>query len=130
MSFTFPVYYNDGRSIESEKFDRLQQTLLEEFGGVTYLTVPGTPNRGLWKMGGVTYRDEILIYCVVTSDAAAARRFFARLKRQLKRELDQEEIFIVERDVKTLYLPRHALPADPVRSETALASKENKAAIK
>jgi hypothetical protein len=32
----------------------------------------------------------------------SARRFLAKLKKELKRELKQEEILIVERDVRTL----------------------------
>jgi len=53
-------------------------------------------------MADVVYRDEVVIYRVITSDVAPARRFFELLKQQLKRELDQEEILIVERDVRTL----------------------------
>ena len=53
-------------------------------------------------MAGITYRDEIVIYRVITSDAQAARRFWSDLKERLKRDLQQEEILIVERDVETL----------------------------
>ena len=53
-------------------------------------------------MAGVTYRDEIVIYRVITSDVQAARRFWSELKERLKQELQQEEILIVERDVETL----------------------------
>ena len=65
----------------------------------TYFSVP---NSGLWKMADVVYRDEVVIYRVITSDVAPARRFFELLKQQLKRVLDQEAILIVERDVRTL----------------------------
>ena len=60
------------------------------------------PNEGLWKMSGVTYRDEIVIYRVIATDVASARRFLSGLKERLKRELRQEDILIVERDVATL----------------------------
>ncbi len=53
-------------------------------------------------MSDVVYRDEVVTYRVITSGVAPARRFFELLKQQLKRELDQEEILIVERDVRTL----------------------------
>lgn len=43
-----------------------------------------------------------MIYRVLTSKVRAARRFFAELKADLKRDLRQEEILIVERDVETL----------------------------
>jgi hypothetical protein len=94
-----PLYLNDGRPVEAEKFQQLQEALLDRFGGVTFFP---QPNKGLWRMAGVTYRDEIVIYRVIGSDAEEARRFLAGLKRQLKAEFEQEEILIVERDVETL----------------------------
>ena len=53
-------------------------------------------------MAGITYRDEIVIYRVITSDEQEARRFFSHLKERLKEVFQQEEILIVERDVETL----------------------------
>ena len=53
-------------------------------------------------MSEVTYRDEIVIYRVLATDASTAREFFLRLKERLKKELQQEEILIVERQVETL----------------------------
>ncbi|HXV63280.1 MAG TPA: hypothetical protein VEK15_21455 [Vicinamibacteria bacterium] len=94
-----PTYYNDRRPVGPEKFDSLQEILLQQFGGVTYFSVP---NSGLWRMADVVYRDEVVIYRVITSEAKSARRFFELLKQQLKVELEQEEILIVERDVRTL----------------------------
>ena len=94
-----PLYYNDGRQIEPQKFQALQQQLLEKFGGLTFFP---QPNQGLWTMAGITYRDEIVIYRVITPDAQEARRFWSDFKEWLKQELQQEEILIVERDVETL----------------------------
>lgn len=94
-----PLYYNDGAEIEPSKFQRLQQQLLEHFDGLTFFP---QPNEGFWKMNEVTYRDEIVIYRVLASSVRAARRFLAQLKEQLKKDLKQEEILIIERDVETL----------------------------
>jgi hypothetical protein len=66
------------------------------------LTFFPQPNQGFWKMGDVTYRDEIVIYRVLASKPRTARRFLVRLKQDLKRDLRQEEILIVERTVGTL----------------------------
>ena len=41
-------------------------------------------------------------YRVITIDAASARRFLLQLKTDLKRDLRQEEVLIVEREVDTL----------------------------
>jgi hypothetical protein len=94
-----PLFYNDGEPIEARKFQRLQAQLLHHFEGLTFFP---QPNEGFWRMGSVTYRDEIVIYRVLTRRAGAARRFLADLKEQLKREFKQEEILIVERDIETL----------------------------
>lgn len=53
-------------------------------------------------MAGITYRDAIVIYRVITSDAQEARKFLSALKAWLKEAFQQEEILIVERDVETL----------------------------
>lgn len=93
-----PLNYNDGSPVETRKFQRLQRRLLAEFGGVTYFP---QPNEGWWQVGDITYRDQIVIYRVLTDDAPTALRFLKRLKKQLKRSFEQEEILIIERDVKT-----------------------------
>lgn len=94
-----PLYYNDGSPVEAEKFQRLQEELLDRFEGLTFFP---QPNEGFWKMAGVTYRDEIVIYRVITVAEEDARQFLADLKEQMKSRFDQEEILIVERDVETL----------------------------
>jgi hypothetical protein len=94
-----PLYYNDGRQVEPQKFQTLQQQLLDQFGGLTFFP---QPNEGFWTVAGITYRDAIVIYRVITSEAQEARRFSSTLKEQLKEALQQEEILIVERDVETL----------------------------
>jgi hypothetical protein len=92
-----PLYYNDGAPVEPKKFQDLQRRLLDQFGGLTFFP---QPNQGFWTVGNVTYRDEIVIYRVVTKKARAARRFFAKPKEQFKKTFRQGDIFIVERRVK------------------------------
>jgi hypothetical protein len=94
-----PLYYNDGTSIEPKKFQKLQTALLEHFDGLTFFP---QPNEGFWKMANVTYRDEIVIYRVLSKKRRSARSFLSKLKATLKDEFQQEEILIVERDVDTL----------------------------
>ena len=94
-----PLYYNDGTPIEPGKFQDLQSRLLDRFEGLTYFP---QPNQGFWKYGDMTYRDEIVIYRVMSQDPTASRIFLATLKEHLKREFQQQEIFIVEREVGLL----------------------------
>ena len=94
-----PLYYNDGRHAEPQKFQGLQQQHLDHFGGLTFFP---QPNEGFWTVAGITYRDAIVIYRVITSDEQAARQLLSDLKERLKAELRQENILIVERSVETL----------------------------
>lgn len=94
-----PLRYNDGSPVEPRRFRDLQVRLLEYFDGATFFP---QPNEGMWRMGQVTYRDEIVVYRVVASKVRAARRFIRQLKEELKRTFKQEEIFIIERDVEVM----------------------------
>ena len=94
-----PLYYNDGKPVESRKFQEVHDALLAQFHGLTFFP---QPNQGFWQMGDVTYRDEIVIYRVIASKPRSARRFLAQLKAELKKVFRQEDILIVERDVATL----------------------------
>jgi hypothetical protein len=93
------LYYNDGTPIDPRVIPALRVRLLEQFNGVTFFP---QPNEGYWQMAGMTYRDEIVIFRVVASNTRVARRFLRQLKEELKRDLRQEEILIIERDVETL----------------------------
>jgi len=94
-----PLQHNDGSPVEQRRLRDLQVRLLEYFDGLTYFP---QPNEGYWRMGGVIYRDEIVIYRVVTAKPGRARRFLTQLKKELKRTLRQEDIFITERDIDIL----------------------------
>jgi hypothetical protein len=94
-----PLSYNDGTPIEPRKLVRLRNRLLRQFGGLTFFP---QRNEGFWIVAGVTYRDAIVIYRVIAGDVPAARRFLRKLKEDLKRDLDQEEILIVEKEADLL----------------------------
>jgi hypothetical protein len=94
-----PLYYNDGSPIEPTKLQELQDGLLERFEGLTYFP---QANQGFWKFGDITYRDEIVIYRVISQDAAASREYLTKLKEHLKQEFQQLDILIIEREVGLL----------------------------
>jgi hypothetical protein len=94
-----PLLLNDGTPVRDEIIDSIGERLLEQCGGCTFFP---QPNKGLWKMGDVVFRDEIVIFRVLSRQVRSARQFFRRLKRELLDELEQEAILIVEKDVETL----------------------------
>ncbi len=94
-----PLLYNDGSAIEPTKFQVLQEELLRRFDGLTYFP---QANQGFWKFGNVTYRDEIVIYRVISQDSAGSRDYLRMLKEHLKQEFQQLDILIVEREVGLL----------------------------
>jgi hypothetical protein len=94
-----PLRYNDGTQVEPRKFRDVQTRLLEYFNGVTFFP---QANEGLWRMGKVIYRDEIVIYRVVASNVRRTRRFMRQFKTELKRVFRQEEILIIEREVELM----------------------------
>lgn len=94
-----PLFLNDGTLVKDEFIDHLGERLLDQFGGCTFFP---QPNKGLWKMGDVVFRDNVVIFRVLTRQVRSARKFFRELKRELLRELQQEAILIVEKDAQTL----------------------------
>lgn len=94
-----PLTYNDGSPVEGRKIRRIGNLLLGQFEGVTFFP---QANQGFWKMGEVVFKDEIVVFRVLTGKVRSARRFFIKLKEKLKIDLEQEEILIVEKDAKRL----------------------------
>jgi len=94
-----PLFYNDGAAIEPSKFQELQRRLLERFEGLTYFP---QANEGFWKFGDMTYRDEIVIYRVISQDSSGSREYLSNLKEHLKREFRQLDILIIEREIGVL----------------------------
>ena len=94
-----PLNYNDGSPVEPARIEAIGERLLQEFGGLTFFP---QPNRGMWKMGPVTFRDDVVIFRVLTGKVRSANRFFRQLKEELKEGLRQEDILIVARDAEIL----------------------------
>jgi hypothetical protein len=94
-----PLTYNDGRPVEPEKIAYLKRRLQDHFGGLTFF-----PQRteGLWNVGNVTFRDEIVIVRVLSEEVRRSRAYFRRLKGELKRLFQQGDVLIVERKVEVL----------------------------
>lgn len=91
-----PCHSNNGSEIEPERILRLKEQLVEEFGGFAEF-----PQRmkGAWKVGGVTFTDDIVMFRVLAKKKQA-RPFFARLKEQWNGEFPADGLLIVEKDAQ------------------------------
>ena len=94
-----PLTYNDGSPVEPERLQQLRASLVEHFGGLTHFH---QENEGLWKVGGTTFRDQIVILRVLAENAEDAEKFLAGLARDIQREWRQNDVLIVARDVRTI----------------------------
>jgi len=94
-----PLRDSDGQKLGPAKLKELQAELVEHFGGLTNFP---QANLGLWKFGDAVYRDEIVIFRVLSNDAESAAQFLRKIKSRLEAELKQDEILIVARDVESL----------------------------
>jgi hypothetical protein len=94
-----PVNYNDGSPVEDRKIEAIGRRLLDFFGGLNFSP---QPNKGYWRMGNVTFRDEVVIMHVLADKVRPARKFLRKLKEEMKRDLRQEAILIVEKEAGTL----------------------------
>jgi hypothetical protein len=94
-----PRNYNDGSPVERKKLKKIKKHLADEFEGVTEIHLR---KKGWWKMGGITFRDKITIFRVYSARTRQARKYLRELKVHLKKELQQEDILVVEKEAKIL----------------------------
>src|SRR3954453_20654181 len=92
-----PTTLNDGSPADPAELERVKETLAKAFGGYTHLR---QRSEGAWRMGGVTFRDEVTIVRVL--DDGTSGFDMAALKRRLETLLQQEEVLIVSREVEVL----------------------------
>jgi hypothetical protein len=92
-----PLLYNDGEPVEAEKLSRLKTRLIDQFGGLTHFP---QENEGFWKIGNVSFRDQIVILRVLTDEPLKAQLFLAQIKKEMKKDWQQQDVLIVAREVK------------------------------
>ena len=97
--FEYDVYFPIAGDNAAQALVQAKHELTDYFGGLTDFR---HRSEGTWKMGGVTFHDDIVLLRVLGEDRQAARSFLQRLSRRLAAMLDQEEILIVEREVVAL----------------------------
>jgi len=98
-----PILYNDGMSIEEEKFVQVQRELFRKFGGLTSIKRE-FPLRGIWGNETTVYEDEIIILTIIdaSDNIEETEQFITDYKGMLKIRFEQEEIFITGQNL-TIY---------------------------
>jgi hypothetical protein len=92
-----PTALNDGTPIASEKIKAIKDTLFQAFGGYTHLN---HHSEGVWRMGGVTFRDDVTIVRIL--DDGSAYFDMGAFKKSVEKALEQEAVLIVSRQVVAL----------------------------
>ncbi len=92
-----PTTMNDGTPVDGTKIGRIKETLMKAFGGYTHLR---HRSEGAWRIGGVTFRDEITIVRVL-DDGSASFDMMA-FKKSIEAALEQDTVLIISRQVAAL----------------------------
>jgi hypothetical protein len=92
-----PLLSNDGKRLPHSSLARLRKRLVAQFGGLTFFP---QKSKGVWRIGGAIFQDEIVILRVLSEKHLSA--FWKRLKKDLQREWNQKEVLIVVRRVNVL----------------------------
>ncbi len=91
--------YNDGASVEPEKFQETRRELIEQFGA---LTMDAPSISGLWVSGAREYQDELIRFVVDAEATPGTDAFFRSFKEQLKERFRQVEIWITAYPIRLL----------------------------
>lgn len=94
-----PLYYNDGRQIEKEKFLKTDEELVREFGATSTDTVIVS---GRWIYQGILYEDKLIRIRIDAEDTPANRNFLKQYKETLKARFEQQEIWITAQQIELI----------------------------
>lgn len=94
-----PLYYNDGRPVEPDRFTQTDDELVEQFGATTSETVG---IRGRWRYHSVVYEDRLIRMTVDAADEPSNWEFMRALKEELKLRFDQIDIYITAERIEVI----------------------------
>jgi hypothetical protein len=92
-----PMNDNQGTPFPEPVFTQIEPALTEKFGGVT--AYKRAPAQGRWKSEGSTDADDIPIFDVIVG--ALDKEWWNEFRRTLEERLEQEQILITARDLKS-----------------------------
>ena len=94
-----PLAFNDGRAVPREFLAEAAFEIQTKFGGVSW---ESQAIEGIWRAGGIEYRDRLNRIFVDAEDTEENRRFFVSLKARLKQRFDQLDIWLTVHPIEIL----------------------------
>ena len=92
-----PLSDNQGVKFPNQLLAAYKSELVEMFSGLSDLKYKG---EGIWKIHGVEYNDEIVLWRVYGSDPQSDPIFMKDLKKRMLKDFRQKDILIVKRQVE------------------------------
>ena len=94
-----PLFYNDGRPIEKEKFVQTDDELVQLFGATSTDTVAV---RGRWMYQSTVYQDQLIRVRLDLADNPDNWQSVRSYKETLKARFDQLEIWITAHRIEVI----------------------------
>lgn len=94
-----PLFYNDGRVIEREKFIATDDELVGHFGATSTDTVVV---RGHWMYQSTLYQDQLLRVRIDVEDNPENWRIMREIKEALKARFNQVDVWITAHRIERL----------------------------
>ncbi|MGO4572265.1 hypothetical protein [Microvirga sp. 2TAF3] len=88
VQILLPLADNAGRRFKGTEYGRVRAELSERFGGITSFT--RAPAEGMWKEGGHTAHDDIVVFEVMARELD--HPWWERYRAELERRFQQETI--------------------------------------
>ena len=91
VQLLLPIANNEGRSFPKAILEKVKDTLVEKFGGVT--AFERAPARGVWAPSSTEKQHDELVTIEVMVDEVD-ERWWAEFRQALERDLSQQEIVV------------------------------------
>jgi hypothetical protein len=98
IQILLPLRDNEGAAFDSGPYEEVRKELTDRFGGVTAFS--RAPAEGLWKDGGTTRGDDIVVLEVMTD--AVDDVWWCNYRKALETRFRQDEIVIRAQQIQIL----------------------------
>jgi hypothetical protein len=92
-----PMVHDDGSPVDPHAIQRIKDTVVDAFGGYTHFD---QRLAGAWRVGGVTFYDQVTILRVLDDGTTAFD--MTAFRASIAKALRQKTVLIVARDVRTV----------------------------